>query len=436
MTVSGFNNQVRDFVSDSSWNIYVWGDFTGNYNRIAIWSWGNFIPLGSGADAGVYSLAVDNVNTLYIGGAFANIGNISRWRFARYMNGTFTGFVDNNLNLINRIPTTLLVAPDVYSRSPLKGWKTIYLWGVLTWPVFNPAWTLAGINPLGSLAYNIDANNISLFPDGLSGDALSGSRWLNGWWVTSNAILYDTWTNSVIFWWSFTNRGNRIARRNGTGFIRLGGGLNSTVSALAYDCNGNLIVGWSFTLASGSTANRIAVWDGTGRSTLGSGFLNGSVTSIATDCMGNIFVWGTFTWDGVRTINRIARWYNNRRYTLGSGANSTVNKIKIFGNMVYMGGLFTGVDNVSSSNFIAGEYCKKMSNGLCVTNDGSEVLDQNGVATIKVSFQNFSWSTLVNPFVNMLWKRQYSWSVAPGSAQNIAIKVKFFKPEMTEVYLK
>lgn len=48
-------------------------------------------------------------------------------------------------------------------------------------------------------------------------------------------------------------------------------GCNGQVRALAVDSGGNIYVGGTFTTAGGVSANRIAKWDGSAWSALGSG---------------------------------------------------------------------------------------------------------------------------------------------------------------------
>ena len=71
---------------------------------------------------------------------------------------------------------------------------------------------------------------------------------------------------------------NRIARWNGSSWSELGSGMNDWVHALTV-YNGQLIAGGQFTTAGGETVNRIARWDGESWSALGSG-MNDSVHSL------------------------------------------------------------------------------------------------------------------------------------------------------------
>lgn len=75
---------------------------------------------------------------------------------------------------------------------------------------------------------------------------------------------------------------NRIAKWNGSSWTALGSGMNGGVRALAVSGN-DLYAGGSFTTAGGSAANNIAKWDGSSWSALGSGMGGGIVAGYADD---------------------------------------------------------------------------------------------------------------------------------------------------------
>ena len=80
-----------------------------------------------------------------------------------------------------------------------------------------------------------------------------------------------------------------------------------TVYALAFDASGNLYAGGGFTTAGGVSANRIAKWDGSSWSALGSG-MNSTVNALAVDASGNLYAGGYFTTAGGVSANYIAKW--------------------------------------------------------------------------------------------------------------------------------
>jgi hypothetical protein len=147
---------------------------------------------------------------------------------------------------------------------------------------------------------------------------------------------------------TFTTAGgvaaNRIAKWNGSAWSALGtgmsGGTDPYVYALALDSSGNLYAGGSFTTAGGVAANRIAKWNGTAWSTLGTG-MNSAVNTLALDSSGNLYAGGNFTTaGGVANTAYIAKWNGTAWSALDTGMNSTVNALALgsSGN-VYAGGV-------------------------------------------------------------------------------------------------
>jgi hypothetical protein len=86
---------------------------------------------------------------------------------------------------------------------------------------------------------------------------------------------------------------NRIARWNGSSWSALGSGMNGSVTALTVLPNGDLVAGGSFTSAGGVAANRIARWSGSNWSALGSG-MDSIVTALAMLPTGTLAVGGEF----------------------------------------------------------------------------------------------------------------------------------------------
>jgi hypothetical protein len=97
---------------------------------------------------------------------------------------------------------------------------------------------------------------------------------------------------------------NRIAKWNGSAWSALGSGMDWTVEALAVSWT-NLYAGGAFTTAGGTTANYIAKWDGSAWSALGSG-MDGSVTALAADGAKRLFLGGTFYFAGTNASPYIA----------------------------------------------------------------------------------------------------------------------------------
>lgn len=83
--------------------------------------------------------------------------------------------------------------------------------------------------------------------------------------------------------------------------------MNSYVSALSLDSSGHLYAGGQFTSAGGVTMNRMAKWNGSSWSALGSG-MNNSVTAVGLDRSGHLFAAGDFTLAGDVSTSGVAKW--------------------------------------------------------------------------------------------------------------------------------
>jgi hypothetical protein len=174
--------------------------------------------------------------------------------------------------------------------------------------------------------------------------AISG---LNG---TCYAIASDT-VGSIYVGGEFTTANgvtvNRIAKWNGSSWSSLGSGLGTSGAcyAIAVSSSGIVYAGGTFTVAGGAPANYIAQWNGTRWSTMQSiSGINGACYAMAFDASGNLCVGGSFTTaDGIG-VNYVACWLpNTSQWTnLSPGFNSTCYAIAVGpGNIIYAGGAFT-----------------------------------------------------------------------------------------------
>jgi len=142
---------------------------------------------------------------------------------------------------------------------------------------------------------------------------------------------------------------NYIAKWNGSAWSALGSGLNGSVSAISVGSDG-IYVGGNFTTAGGATANQVARWDVAASAwhSLGNGTTNGvggSVTAILPVSPTEVYVGGTFTTAGVVAANRIARFDGTSWSPLGSGMSGvtspSVNALADDGVYLYAAGAFT-----------------------------------------------------------------------------------------------
>jgi hypothetical protein len=195
---------------------------------------------------------------------------------------------------------------------------------------------------------------LTVFDDGLGGGP---ALYAGGWFTTAGGVP-----------------AKNIAKWNGTSWSALGSGLNFHVFALTVFDDGSgggpaLYAGGWFTTAGGVPANRIAKWNGTGWSALGYG-MSGPNTEVAAltvfdDGRGGgpaLYAGGRFITAGAVPANRIAKWNGTSWSALGSGMSGTVTSLTIFDNgsgggpALYAGGVFSSAID-SGDSYIARWGC-------------------------------------------------------------------------------
>ena len=126
---------------------------------------------------------------------------------------------------------------------------------------------------------------------------------------------------------SFTTAGgvsvNRVAQWDGTNWSTLGSGMDNAVSALTV-FNNQLVAGGAFTTAGSISASRIAQWDGlTWSAFSNSELMDGSVYAL-TVFNAMLVIGGAFTTAGGISANYIAQWNGTGWAALGNGIGGVV----------------------------------------------------------------------------------------------------------------
>jgi uncharacterized delta-60 repeat protein len=186
-----------------------------------------------------------------------------------------------------------------------------------------------------------------------------GTGLSNGFAVSTIVVQSD---GKILIGGTFTSYNgtarNRIARISNDGSLDAtfnpGTGANSTVSAITIQSDGKIIIGGSFLNYNGSAINRIARInnDGTLDATFNPGTgANNTVSAIAIQSNGQILIGGSFTtYNGTGQI-RIARINSNGTLdaTLnpGTGTNNSINAIATQSDgKIIIAGSFTGYNGV------------------------------------------------------------------------------------------
>lgn len=196
---------------------------------------------------------------------------------------------------------------------------------------------------------------IALFNAALSINTVVAQSWnsIPGTNGTVYAMLYDNATGSLYIGGDFTMVGtvpaNRIARWDGSTWSALGTGMNNTVRALSFTpfTGTSVVAAGDFTVAGGNPANRIALWNGASWTNPFAAGMNDIICALTpyTYFTSNyLAAGGNFTTAGGIGTNRLAVWNGSTWAAMGPGVNDTVFALQFPGpltNYLYVGGSFT-----------------------------------------------------------------------------------------------
>jgi len=307
------------------------------------WDNGQTPPVGDpGMNSAVLALTVFDDGTgpaLYAGGSFTTAGGVSANRIAKWDGSSWSPFGSG----MNNIVSALTVLDD--GTGP-----ALYAGGFFTTAGGLPAsriakWDGSSWAPLGS-GMNSTVSAITIFDDGTGPALYAGGDFTTAGGVSAHGIA--KWDGSA---WSPLGSG-----------VNLGSGISGTVGALTVFDDGTgpaLYAGGSFNTAGGVSASRIAKWDGSSWTPLGSGMngFNGSIVALTVFDDGTgpaLYAGGSFTTAGGVSASRIAKWDGSTWTPLGSGvSNDAVFATTIFddgtGPALYAGGKFLTAGGVSAS---------------------------------------------------------------------------------------
>ncbi len=372
-------------------------------NRIARWSGSSWSGLGSGGGNGVghnyfFNASVNSLTVLdgqlYVAGLLnqANLGGpmVDAGAVVRWNGSSWSGLGSGGSTTAGTVHALAVMGQHLYVGGTFTQWgsggsvvtaRNIARWNGFTWSslgsgggngVSGTVWSLAVLD--GQLY--VGGNFIEANVGGTVVAANRVARWNGSSWsslgssggngVNGSVLGLEVLDGELYLGGLFTqaNLGgpvvaaNRVARWNGSSWSALGSGegngVNGNVWSLAV-LDGQLLAGGDFTQANigGSVvnANRIARWNGSGWAALGSAGGNGVSETVNTMTVlnGQLYVGGAFTQanvDGpVVPANRIARWNGSHWSSLagggGDGVNGTVRALMAVAGELYVAGSFT-----------------------------------------------------------------------------------------------
>ncbi|MEX2219510.1 MAG: COX15/CtaA family protein [Phycisphaerales bacterium] len=297
---TGFDWSPRAVLALPDGDMIVGGDFllagSVRADRIARRRAGVWEPMGTGMNATVRALALMPNGDVIAGGDFTVAGgaaarNIARWDGGGWVPlgaGVGVGFVGTRVHAIALLPSgDLVVGGDFTTAGSIEA-ENVARWDGGTWHSMGQ-----DLGPFQGPGLDDAVWALAVLPNG---QVIAGGDFGNG---TGQSPPF-------------------IARFSGSSWQSMGPGVNSTVYSLAAAPNGDLIAGGEFT----SPGAHIARWNGSSWSALGAGVGGGGgfPTVHAIQPIGaDIFATGDFTTAGGAPANRIARWDGSVWSTLGSG---------------------------------------------------------------------------------------------------------------------
>lgn len=409
--------------------LYIGGQFASvggvaNTGRIAKWNGTVWSALGTGIPSGTVNCFYVSGTNLMVGGNFpsaggvANTASIARWDGAGWFS-IAAGVTGGTVLAIQGSASDLVIGGTFTSTGGVPNTNRIAYWNGTTWAARGNAPLNGDVYAFGSTGLGIIVGGGFTDAGGVTNaDRLAYENF--GKWHGLGTGIEGTAGGSVgcvaaaagvvYAGGSFQNAsGNSfIARNTGTFWDAMTPALNSNVNVITVS-GSNVYVGGIFAAAGGVNANRIAVWNGTIWSALGTGISDGAVDAIAVNGT-DVYVGGTFTTAGGSPGNRVAKWNGTTWSALGTGASGFVNALTVLGTSLYAGGSFSSMGGVAGTARIArwtGSAWTSVGTGLnsavyALANDGTNLYvggsfsDAGGVANAdNIAMWNGSaWSAL------------------------------------------
>jgi hypothetical protein len=356
---TGVNNAVYAIMTNGM-DVYVGGAFTTagglTVNRIAKWNGSSWSGLGSGTNGSVYALAMSG-SYLYAGGYFSQasgviVNNVARWDGI----GWYPLYYGGQTGVNGTVYALATMGSSVFVGGAFNGY--LVRWTGSAWSYIGiPDGAVFALAVSGSALYiGGDFDTISYYGYHRADHIAhwNGTTWdwfpwsgLNG---RVNKIVVGPGEQVYVGGGFTTAQGmpaNRIAKWDWSNWSALGTGTNNWVNALGM-CGSAIYAGGSFTSAGGVSVKYISVWDGGSWLKLQRG-VNGTVWSAAVNGS-DFYVGGAFRLAGTVGANYVAKWNGNKWSALGSGTNGPVTAIAIKGNEVYAGGSFSQAGGLAANN--------------------------------------------------------------------------------------
>ncbi|MBI5362600.1 MAG: hypothetical protein HZA53_05425 [Planctomycetes bacterium] len=319
---------------------------------------------------------------LYVGGRFDSVNGVSALNLARWDGAAWSSVPNAPIPVPGRWVNALRtldygLGPKLYVGGLLLD---VYRFDGATWSslgAMNDVTGFAGhdaatpggnwlyaVGGFTQLANGAEANRVAVLQNG-SWSPVGGGLGFDGP-VYAFANVDEGATTALYAGGAFARASGttaqRIARWNGNGWSPLGTGVNSTVSALAAHASApggerELYAGGDFTAAGGLAADHIARWNGSAWSALGTGMPEAvyALCSFDDGTGPALYAGGRFLVAGGTTAWHVARWNGTSWSDVGGGiAGTFVSALAVHddggGPALYAAGWFSSAGGTSASN--------------------------------------------------------------------------------------
>lgn len=366
------------------YDLYAGGYFSSingiSANHIAHWNGNKWLAFGSGADKEVWAIADDGHGNIYVGGEFTSIGGIQANHIAKWDGTTWSslgaglGFTTNDCVYSITIDSNGIV----YAGGRFDSAGTIIANNIAKWDGIS--WDSLGAGIYGPV-YSIvtdTLNNLYVGGDfAFTGGGLSArhiAKWNGSSWsaldIGCGFIDDDVWALAIdkeqniyaagVFGYAgstFTNTGS-LAKWDGTSWSAIGGPVLGSISALTIDNYGHPIIAGILDSAAGVPLQKIAIWNDTTWSELGSLIpvpgTSYTFWGLAVDSNNNIYFGGNMLSASGVLSNAIVKWDGSSWSDIASPLYDNgpqVYTLHMFEDCkLFAGGRFTDFSGVLSGN--------------------------------------------------------------------------------------
>ncbi len=350
---TGMDAGVYTMGVDGSGNLYAGGQYTTaggvTTNKIAVWNGGGWAALENpsslkaGTSGNVYSLVASG-NNVYVGGAMITAGDfrvndIARWDIVAQNWFSLGGGADHPVSAIT------VAGNDVYVGGFFKSTGGVVTNTIARWNDISQTWSA-----LGSGLAGCDGGSLCYLPSVYSILVVGNDVYVGGNFYTAGGVIADSiarWNNKDKHWHAL-----------GSGLSCTGLFCSPEVYSMV-DYGGCIVVGGSFTSAGSVAATNLAQWCGGSWSNVvwndGSDHIvqtNFAVRALAYDpTFGVLYVGGVFT-----TPVPYVFWMDYRDQpepVASENLNGPVYAIALLHSNVYVGGAFTDASGVSAASHVA-----------------------------------------------------------------------------------